>query len=338
VFSQFQGSLQKYFLQSLVPDGIAKPVLGALTQFATKASRLGTAGLVGLAITAFMLIFTIDRTLNDIWRVRRPRSVAQRVLIYWAALTLGPVVAGASLTLTSYALSASRGLVAAIPGGLAVLLTTLEVVLLVTGLTALFHVLPNTPVRWRHAFAGALTATLGLEVAKKGLAWYVDIVPTYSVVYGAFATLPILLLWIYLVWVIVLLGAEVAACAPTIALELPSSQPGPGSRFGDGVAVVRLLARARAAGQVGLSSWALADSLRLDPQRVEEALGALTALDWVGRLENDGENRQVLLVDPATTAAGPLIDRLLLGGGDPDLDGFRRRAQFDALGLAELIE
>jgi membrane protein len=260
------------------------------------------------------------------------------VLIYWSALTLGPVVAGASLTLTSYALSASRGLVAAIPGGLGILLSALEVVLLIAGLTGLFHFLPNAPVRWRHAFAGALVATLGLEAAKKGLAWYVDIVPTYSVVYGAFATLPILLLWIYLVWVIVLLGAEVAACAPTIALELPPSRSGPGSRFGDGVGIVRALSEARAAGQAGLSAWALADRLRLDPQRIEEALGALTGLDWVGRLENDREQRQVLLVDPATTAAKPLIDRLLLGGGDVDLANFRRSARLDALRLADLIE
>jgi membrane protein len=337
VFSQFQGSLQKYFLQSLVPDGIAKPVLAALTQFSSKASRLGTVGLVGLGVTAFMLVFTIDRTLNAIWRVRRPRSVARRVLIYWAALTLGPVVVGASLTLTSYAVSASRGLVTAIPGGLGVMLSTLEWLLLVGGLTGLFQILPNAQVRWKHALMGALFAACGLEIAKKALAFYVEIVPTYSVVYGAFATLPILLLWIYLVWVIVLVGAEVAACAPTLALNL---QPRPllaGSRFADAVAVLRVLAQARRTVGVGGSSVDdLAENLRLDPLRVEEALAALARLDWVGRLEDDDRHRQVILVEPMVTSATPLIDLLLLAD-DPQLAVFRLRSGFSRLRLDELL-
>ena len=97
MFSQFQVALQKYFLQSLVPDAIAKQVLGALTQFANKSNRLGAAGLLVLLASALSLMLTIDRTLNGIWRVRKPRPIAQRVLVYWAALTLGPLALGASL-------------------------------------------------------------------------------------------------------------------------------------------------------------------------------------------------------------------------------------------------
>ena len=103
MFAKFQDALQKYFLQTLVPDSIARPVLGALTQFAAKANRLGGFGLVVLLFTAVTLMLTIDRTLNGIWRVRKPRPIAQRVLIYWAAVTLGPLLLGVSLTFTSYA-------------------------------------------------------------------------------------------------------------------------------------------------------------------------------------------------------------------------------------------
>ena len=92
-----------------MPDGIAKPVLAALTQFAAKASQVGSVGLVALLVAALALVFTIDRTLNAIWRVRKPRPLAQRVLVYWAALTLGPLLLGVSLSVTSYAISASRG-------------------------------------------------------------------------------------------------------------------------------------------------------------------------------------------------------------------------------------
>ena len=154
VFAKFQGALQQYFLQSLVPDGIAKPVLGTLTQFAAKANRLGSAGLVFLLVSALALMLTIDRTLNAIWRVRKPRPIAQRVLMYWAAITLGPLILGMSLTLSSYALTASRGIVNALPGGLALALQTLEFALLWLGMSALYRYVPNTEVRWRPATAG----------------------------------------------------------------------------------------------------------------------------------------------------------------------------------------
>ena len=112
MFASFQTALQEYFLQSLVPQYIAEPVLRGLTQFAGKASQLGAFGLILLGATALALVLTIDHTLNDIWRVRKPRSLAQRILVYWSALTLGPLALGVSLSATSYALSANRGLVA----------------------------------------------------------------------------------------------------------------------------------------------------------------------------------------------------------------------------------
>ena len=223
IFARFQTALQQYFLQALVPDNIARPVLQALTQFAGKANKLGSVGLVLLGITALALMFTIDRTLNGIWRVPRPRPLAQRVLVYWAALTLGPLLLGASLSLTSYALSASRGLVDALPGAVALLIDALEFGLLAAGVATLFRCMPNTHVRWAHAWAGAVFVAIGFEVAKRALGWYVQSVPGYSVVYGAFATVPIFLLWIYLSWLIVLLGAVIAAYAPSLAMRVATT-------------------------------------------------------------------------------------------------------------------
>jgi membrane protein len=336
IFGNFQAALEKYLLQSLVPDNIAHPVLQALTQFASKASRLGSAGLIALGVTALALMLTIDHKLNAIWRVPRPRPMAQRVLVYWAALTLGPLLLGASLTLTSYAISASRGLVGDMPGSLSVLLWLLQTALLAAGNAALFRYVPNTHVRWRHAWAGGLFVALAFEVAKRALTWYVTAMPAYSMVYGAFATVPILLLWVYLGWIIVLLGAVIAAYAPSIAMHVVRLPDRPGQRFGLALEVLRALARARAEQSGGLTLFALAEQLHVDPLQVEPVVEALRELDWCARLDEAGEQRHVLLVDPERTPAAPLVDRMLLEPDSATLP-FRRRAGLDAIRLAELL-
>ncbi len=98
IFSTLQETLQRYFVANLFPDTIAKPVLGAITQFSTRANRLGLVGLAVLLISAIALMLTIDKALNAIWRVRKPRPFAQRVLVYWSAMTLGPLLLAVSLT------------------------------------------------------------------------------------------------------------------------------------------------------------------------------------------------------------------------------------------------
>ena len=336
MFSQFQAALQQYLLQSLVPDNIARPVLQGLSNFAGKASQVGVAGLVVLVLTALALVFTIDRTLNGIWRVPKPRPLAQRVLVYWAAMTLGPLLLGISLSLTSYAISASKGFVGAMPGGVALLLRALEFILLAAGMAALFRYVPNTHVRWKYAWAGAIFVALGFSVAKRVLAWYVASVQTYSVIYGAFATLPILLLWIYLGWVIVLLGAVIAAYAPSLAMRVVRLPDRPGQRFALATAVLRELAAARGQPPHGLSVTSLAGRLRLDPLQVQPALEELHQLDWCSRLDDEGDPRHVLLIDPAGTSAAPLIDALLLEDR-PSTRGFRQRAGLAALTVADLI-
>jgi membrane protein len=336
MFAKFQGALQQYFLQSLVPDGIAKPVLGALTQFAAKANRLGSAGLVFLLFSALALMLTIDRTLNGIWRVRKPRPIAQRVLVYWAAITLGPLLLAISLSLSSYALSSSRGFVDALPGGLALTLDILELVLLMLAVSALFRYVPNTDVRWRHAFAGGLFVAVGFEVARRVLAWYVTAVPAFSMVYGAFATVPILLLWIYLSWLIVLFGAVIAAYAPSLQMHLARHGDRPGQRFALSVALLRELQRARGAPPHGLTIAQFATGQRIDPLQVEPLLELLVKLGWVGRLDEEGGKRHVLLCDAGTTRAEPLIDELLLAP-DARTQPFRQRAALGQVTLAELI-
>ncbi|MFN3296199.1 YihY family inner membrane protein [Caldimonas sp.] len=337
MFASFQAALEAYFVKSLVPEAIARPVLRALTRFAANANRLGTAGLIALVLTALSLMLTIDRTLNAIWRVRKPRPIAQRVLVYWAAATLGPLLLGVSLTLTSYALSASRGLVGSLPAPVSAIFNALEFVLMAGAFAGLFRYVPNTHVRWSHALAGGFFVATGFELAKALLAWYLRSVPTYSALYGTFATVPIFLVWLYLGWVVVLLGAVIAAYAPSLQMKVVRRPATPGYRFHLALLVMRELQASRRQPVHGLSLEALSQRLRTDPLQIEPVLDKLRALDWVGRLDEEGGARHVLLAEPEHTLAQPLMAELLLDPA-PDLRGFWDKAGFGRMTLKDLLD
>jgi len=318
MFARLQIKVQRWLVDSLVPDSIARPVLTYLNQFAAKAGEMGWAGALALLVTALALILTIDRKLNDIWRVRESRPLTQRVLVYWAVLTLGPLFLAASLAVTSYALSASKGLVSSMPDALKLLFDTLQFALMTAGMAALYRYVPNTRVRWSHALLGGLFVAAGLELAKKLLAWYLLSVPTYSMVYGTFAIVPILLVWIYLAWVIVLLGAVVTAYLPSLLSGIARRGDTPGWNYQLALELVEQLHAARAkdqpgaAGDVrGVSLEHLAHALRVDGLQLEDPLRALRQLDWAGCLDEE-QARWVLLVDPGATPLAPLVNGLLL--------------------------
>ncbi len=254
MFAKFQTVLQQWLLDSLIPENIARQVLGSLTQFAGKASRLGAVGGAFLFTTALALALTIDRTLNSIWRVRTPRSLAQRVLIYWAGITLGPLLLGVSLYLTSYAISASIGLVGFMPGELRISLDVLQFLLIAWAMAAMYYYVPNTRVRWSHAWIGGVFVAASFEVAKKLLALYLSKVPTYSVVYGAFATVPILLVWIYVAWVIVLLGAVIAAYLPGLLGGIERRSQVHGMQFRFALEILQQLHRVRSSDREGIDA------------------------------------------------------------------------------------
>ncbi len=345
IFSRVQIVLERWLIDSLIPETIARQVLGYLTQFASKASQLGIAGFSILVVTAVALILTIDRTLNNIWRVRQLRPLGQRVLIYWAAITLGPLVLGLSLVLSSYVMSASRGLVNALPEGLRFIFDSIEFLALAAGMAGLYHYVPNTAVRWRHAWVGGLFVAICMELAKKALGIYLASVPTYSVIYGTFATLPILLIWIYMAWIIVLLGAVVTAYLPVVLAgvqRLPGEQ---GWQFEMAVEILQYLADARESPDKGLYASDLARRLRVDWQQIDPVLKALSLLDWVGTVQAPGalpasegpEPRYVLLVEPQRTPLAPLVHRLLLAPSR-SMEPLWQRAGFDGMSLADLLQ
>lgn len=207
-------------LESMIFDNFV-PSTGAavkeyLSGFAGQARSLTGIGILFLVITAFMMLKAIEKTFNRIWQVREPRRGLPSFLIYWAVLSLGPVLLGLGLGLTSYVTSLPLVSDATdVMGGKERLLALLPLLLSGAAFTLLYAAVPNCTVPLRHAMAGGLLSALLFEAAKRGFAMFVSLSPSYQLVYGAFAAVPLFLLWIYISWIIVLLGAQFVRCLST---------------------------------------------------------------------------------------------------------------------------
>jgi len=212
VFGAWMNVIQEFIYSNFVPAA-GDVVQKYLTQFASKAGRLTAVGIAFLVLTSILLMATIEQAFNDIWRVRNTRKLLYRVLSYWALLTLGPILVATSLVLTTnlfMVLSFSAKTEATALNQ--ALVTLLPWALEFGAVLLLFFVVPNTAVPWRHAVAGAVFTVVLLEIAKALFAGVmVYFILSYKIVYGTVAALPIFLIWIYISWVMILLGAIVTA-------------------------------------------------------------------------------------------------------------------------------
>jgi membrane protein len=233
-----------------------------------------------LAVTAFLMMFTIERAFNSIWRVSRPRPVGQRILVYCATLTLGPVLIGASLSITSYLVGISLGYAWQTPFASAAILGFVPFVLTCAAFTLLYYVVPNRAVKPRHALVGGLVAALAFEIMKRGFALYIANIPTYALVYGAFAVIPVFLLWIYLSWVVIVVGALITALAPDFAVLREAAGRTSGSGFSEALALLLVLARAQQ-GRELLEMGQIAERASLTGDRTESHLERMVARGWV---------------------------------------------------------
>lgn len=282
VFAKMSKALQRFVVEHMVPAA-AGAIAGYAEQFAANAAKLTAVGVVILVITAVMLLMTMERAFNQIWRVSRPRPVFQRVLIYWTLLTVGPVLIGASLSLTSWLVSLSLGVVSDIPGAGVVLLKTVPIILTSVALALLYLAMPNRRVALRDALLGGLLAGLVFEAMKRGFAFYITQFPSYKLVYGAFASLPIFLLWIYLSWLVVLSGAVVVAALPEWRTRAGHARPVPGGDFFDALQILKILWHAHRKGEaVRLSQ--LHGVVKVSVERIEAILDKMIGAAWVSRV------------------------------------------------------
>lgn len=210
IFDDVGMAVQDFIINNFVPAA-GEAVRDALSAFVTNTGKISAIGGAFLFISALMLIFNIDKDLNYIWRVKRKRSIVFSFSMYWMILTLGPILMGASIAATSYLTSLKILDNETLSSGYDLLLRWLPVLLSLFAFVGLYLLVPNKKVRFSHAVIGAMVAALLFEASKKGFAFYITKFPSYQLIYGTLAAIPILFVWVYLCWLIVLIGAEVTA-------------------------------------------------------------------------------------------------------------------------------
>lgn len=218
MFDEFRQSIETFVYANVIPSR-GEEFQAYITGFIDNTTGMTAIGLTVLVLVALLLIHNIDKTLNKIWRVtRRPRPIIS-FSIYWMILTLGPVLFGSSIALSSYLIRLTRYADDYTPGLSALALGVLPFLMSLLAFYILYLVVPNIKVRSRHAFLGALLAAVLFELFKRGFAFYVTHFPSYDTLYGALALVPILFVWIYLSWLVVLLGAELTALLQQITAD-----------------------------------------------------------------------------------------------------------------------
>ena len=220
VFLRWLDALEGFLLRHMLPASAYTVVHDYVHEFTEKAAGLTGISLLFIAVTAAMATATTEREINLIWGISRARPLGRRIVVYALGLTAGPVLVGASLSLTTWFITQSlavmplQGFVsdlALTPMPLLFATAALTPLFTTAALTLLYALVPACPVPWRYALVGAGAAAVAFEAAKHGFAFYLTKVPTYELVYGALAALPVFLIWIYLCWLIVLAGAAITA-------------------------------------------------------------------------------------------------------------------------------
>ncbi|GBL03839.1 tRNA processing exoribonuclease [Glaciecola sp. KUL10] len=205
-FEEAREQVESFIFSNFVPTS-GDVVQQYMADFVANASGMGAISIITLLVVALLLISNIDKTLNHLWRTVVDRPVVYTFAIYWMVITLGPLLIGSSIAVSSYLAGLAAFAEEYTPGLGTFFLKLVPSFLAIGAFMILYMVVPNRPVKAKYAFGGALLAALLFELSKKGFALYVSNFDSYQVIYGALAVIPILFVWVYLSWIVVLLGA-----------------------------------------------------------------------------------------------------------------------------------
>jgi len=285
VFESYADKIVDGLLQYLVPTS-QDALKGYLSTVTEKTGALSIFGIVGLLVTVTALLNTVEEAFNDIWRVNIPRPVLSKFIAFWSLLTLSPLLMAASLSITSYFatmpvlvdVAAGASTLQNIPFVLPWLISSIAI-------TALYKALPNTNVPFAHALIGGMVAGVLFELSKLGFTFYVTKMANYEKVYGVLGALPVFLIWLYLAWFVVLIGAEVAYCLqhPRQSKRIRAWQSQPGVRHFHQHLILLRAGQAFQEGRV----------LQLSDIAQETKLADPLLLQWMKHLEQQGLLRRL---------------------------------------------
>ena len=277
-------SIQDFIFASFVPQ-LGWTVQGYIMEFSNKASQLTISGSIVLVVIAIMLMATIDNAFNRIWFVRNKRNPVARLLVYWAILTMGPLLIGVGLASTSYLLSLP--IVADVDTSFnlkARLLSWLPFLTTTVAFSLLYILVPNCYVPKRHAIVGGVICAILFEMAKYGFGIYVRSMPTYENIYGAISVIPLFLIWIYVSWMIVLFGAHITFCLSSYRyLDEVENQSKGGWSFIDVLHVLDSLYIAQREGRTVDVRELRKSSVFLPHYQINELLDYLYRHKWVNQ-------------------------------------------------------
>ena len=328
VFEGVRESFQSVMFSNFLPDA-AENMREYLDQFVKNTATLSAVGIVGLALTAILLLSTIESALNTIFRVAKPRKIGPRLLVFWTVITLGPLLLGASFSLSTYFFAATEWLGVDLAGGVAGSVTRALPTLIMMVLLALFYVtIPNRPVSLRAAIVGAVFAGLLIAVLRQVFGLYVSSFPSYQNIYGALSALPIFLIWMYLSWTVVLTGAVITATIGEWRASggrRPISQLRPGSKLTGALSVLAMLTARRAHGG-GMPYRELLRKVGMTDHVLETLLQTLRDAHYV---ERTARNHWLLSRDLSQVTLFDLYRTLSLGIDETDMtlgdDGWQQR-------------
>jgi membrane protein len=286
LFDGLANTIKVFLIGNLMPETAGDIIGRYMQRFTGSAMKLTTFGLAFLALTAMWMMLTIEQAFGLIWRARRARKWARRLIIYSAVLVLGPMLIGASVSFNSWLVELSLDHVRQLPLLGIFALKLLPLISTTLAFALLFRLVPNRYVPVRHALIGALVAAFVFELMGQGFAYYIRHLATYRAVYGKFSSVPIFLLWIYLSWMVTLLGAVIVASlshwrAPE-TLHLP-----PVVRMLDALRVLRLMYEARSKGELATFPW-MSKHLRIGYETLEEILERLAEAKMVCKARGKG--------------------------------------------------
>lgn len=304
MFERLQISLQTYLIDSFFPETLAETILTYVTQFSEKAKGLTAIGIVFLVVTALTTMFTVDRVFNQIWNVKRQRSAMNKVVLYWAVLSLAPVLIGLSLSVSTALFGKTINNVSPSLGSAFPALNLIPLTLTVLAFAFVYRIVPNRAVHWKDALLGGLMAAILFEISKRAFAAYITHFPSYTALYGALAAFPIFLLWIYVSWIIVLLGASTVAALPVARTGSWNPSNRPGELWLQGLSVLVELEKSRQQAKPGMTMEELRVFAKVPPDQLDEILSLLIDHGVIGLLAIvHGDDRFALICDPVNTSA-----------------------------------